>query len=125
MAGGGWLWRGAAWGLAGNRGLRGAGEARLLITAVGKEGRRGKAPLLLPEAFLRSVRLPPQVDLKLRVEKLDLAMAPPGGAGKGPSARLPREPKEDREERILALLGIVGTVLNLLVVIFVYIYTTI
>ncbi|KAK1785098.1 hypothetical protein P4O66_018529 [Electrophorus voltai] len=35
------------------------------------------------------------------------------------------EPEDDREERILAVLGIIGTVLNLLVVIFVYIYTTI
>ncbi|KAL7878378.1 hypothetical protein AOLI_G00093520 [Acnodon oligacanthus] len=35
------------------------------------------------------------------------------------------EPENDREERILAVLGIIGTVLNLLVVIFVYIYTTI
>ncbi|KAF4101750.1 hypothetical protein G5714_018182 [Onychostoma macrolepis] len=34
------------------------------------------------------------------------------------------EPENDREERILAILGIIGTVLNLLVVIFVYIYTT-
>ncbi|KAJ6663548.1 hypothetical protein lerEdw1_009627 [Lerista edwardsae] len=68
-----------------------------------------------------------QVDLKLRVEELDVTMVPGvAGAGEGPSSRLPRgEPKEDREERILALLGIVGTVLNLLVVIFVYIYTTI
>ncbi|XP_072352839.1 protein TUNAR isoform X1 [Scyliorhinus torazame] len=32
--------------------------------------------------------------------------------------------KEDREESVLALLGIVGTILNLLVIIFVYIYTT-
>uniref|UniRef100_G3P084 TCL1 upstream neural differentiation-associated RNA n=1 Tax=Gasterosteus aculeatus TaxID=69293 RepID=G3P084_GASAC len=31
----------------------------------------------------------------------------------------------DREERILAVLGIIGTVLNLLVVIFVYIYTSV
>uniref|UniRef100_V9LI05 HHIP-like protein 1 n=1 Tax=Callorhinchus milii TaxID=7868 RepID=V9LI05_CALMI len=31
---------------------------------------------------------------------------------------------EDKEERILAVLGIIGTVLNLLVIIFVYIYTT-
>ncbi|XP_067875302.1 protein TUNAR-like [Heterodontus francisci] len=31
---------------------------------------------------------------------------------------------EDKEERILAMLGISGTVLNLLVIIFVYIYTT-
>ncbi|XP_061775216.1 protein TUNAR-like [Nerophis ophidion] len=31
----------------------------------------------------------------------------------------------DREERILAVLGIIGTILNLLVVIFVYIYTTV
>ncbi|KAL0972865.1 hypothetical protein UPYG_G00195700 [Umbra pygmaea] len=35
------------------------------------------------------------------------------------------DPVNDREERILAVLGIIGTVLNLLVVIFVYIYTTI
>lgn len=31
----------------------------------------------------------------------------------------------DREERILAMLGIIGTILNLLVVIFVYIYTSV
>ena len=35
------------------------------------------------------------------------------------------EPANDREERILAVLGIIGTILNLLVVIFVYIYTTV
>lgn len=35
------------------------------------------------------------------------------------------DPVDDQEERILAVLGIIGTVLNLLVVIFVYIYTTI
>lgn len=33
--------------------------------------------------------------------------------------------ENDREERILAVLGIIGTVLNLLVVIFVYIYTSV
>ncbi|XP_078413741.1 protein TUNAR-like isoform X2 [Cetorhinus maximus] len=32
--------------------------------------------------------------------------------------------KEDREESVLALLGIIGTILNLLVIIFVYVYTT-
>lgn len=32
--------------------------------------------------------------------------------------------KESKEETILAMLGIIGTVLNLLVIIFVYIYTT-
>ncbi|KAJ3613893.1 hypothetical protein NHX12_020136 [Muraenolepis orangiensis] len=32
--------------------------------------------------------------------------------------------REGKEESILALLGIVGTVLNLAVIIFVYIYTT-
>lgn len=32
---------------------------------------------------------------------------------------------DDREERILAVLGIIGTILNLLVVIFVYIYTSV
>lgn len=31
----------------------------------------------------------------------------------------------DQEERILAVLGIIGTILNLLVVIFVYIYTSV
>lgn len=35
------------------------------------------------------------------------------------------DPGNDREERILAVLGIIGTVLNLLVVIFVYIYTSV
>ncbi|XP_055087150.1 protein TUNAR-like [Periophthalmus magnuspinnatus] len=32
--------------------------------------------------------------------------------------------KESKEESILAMLGIIGTILNLLVIIFVYIYTT-
>ncbi|KAJ0067100.1 hypothetical protein NL108_012516 [Boleophthalmus pectinirostris] len=34
------------------------------------------------------------------------------------------ELKEEQEESILALLGIVGTFLNLFVIVFVYIYTT-
>ncbi|TRY92496.1 hypothetical protein DNTS_028197 [Danionella cerebrum] len=34
------------------------------------------------------------------------------------------EDKESKEESILAMLGIIGTILNLLVIIFVYIYTT-
>uniref|UniRef100_A0ACB8FFF7 Uncharacterized protein n=1 Tax=Sphaerodactylus townsendi TaxID=933632 RepID=A0ACB8FFF7_9SAUR len=67
-----------------------------------------------------------QVDLKLRLEKLDVAMVPgAAGAGERPSPRQPQESKEDREERVLAMLGIVGTILNLLVIIFVYVYTTI
>ncbi|KAM9354102.1 protein TUNAR [Pholidichthys leucotaenia] len=32
--------------------------------------------------------------------------------------------KESKEETILAMLGIIGTILNLVVIIFVYIYTT-
>lgn len=32
--------------------------------------------------------------------------------------------KESKEESVLAMLGIVGTILNLIVIIFVYIYTT-
>ncbi|XP_057200876.1 protein TUNAR-like [Triplophysa rosa] len=32
--------------------------------------------------------------------------------------------KESKEESILAMLGIIGTILNLIVIIFVYIYTT-
>ncbi|KAJ8250599.1 hypothetical protein COCON_G00225210 [Conger conger] len=35
-----------------------------------------------------------------------------------------QEGKEEREESILAMLGIVGTFLNLFVIVFVYIYTT-
>ncbi|XP_053567828.1 protein TUNAR-like [Bombina bombina] len=35
-----------------------------------------------------------------------------------------QEEKEEKEESILAMLGIIGTVLNLFVIIFVYIYTT-
>ncbi|KAJ1108219.1 hypothetical protein NDU88_005601 [Pleurodeles waltl] len=65
-----------------------------------------------------------QVDLRLRVEKLSVKMVP-GGRGDGLNSGPPDESKEDREERILAMLGIFGTVLNLLVIIFVYIYTTI
>lgn len=34
------------------------------------------------------------------------------------------EVKEEQEESILALLGIIGTFLNLFVIVFVYIYTT-
>ncbi|KAJ8418303.1 hypothetical protein AAFF_G00140120 [Aldrovandia affinis] len=34
------------------------------------------------------------------------------------------EGKEEREESVLAMLGIVGTFLNLFVIVFVYIYTT-
>ncbi|CAK6431772.1 unnamed protein product [Pipistrellus nathusii] len=32
--------------------------------------------------------------------------------------------KESKEESVLAMLGIIGTILNLVVIIFVYIYTT-
>ncbi|KAI4573129.1 hypothetical protein MJG53_012967 [Ovis ammon polii x Ovis aries] len=32
--------------------------------------------------------------------------------------------KESKEESVLAMLGIIGTILNLIVIIFVYIYTT-
>lgn len=34
------------------------------------------------------------------------------------------EAKEEQEESILAMLGIIGTFLNLFVIVFVYIYTT-
>lgn len=34
------------------------------------------------------------------------------------------ELKEEQEESILAMLGIIGTFLNLFVIVFVYIYTT-
>ncbi|XP_070806252.1 protein TUNAR-like isoform X1 [Pituophis catenifer annectens] len=35
-----------------------------------------------------------------------------------------QEESEEKEESVLAMLGIIGTVLNLFVIIFVYIYTT-
>lgn len=73
---------------------------------------------------LHPLPLPQQVDLKLRLEKLDVRMVP-SAAGEGPGSQRPEESKEDREERVLAMLGIVGTILNLLVIIFVYVYTTI
>ncbi|KAH1181224.1 hypothetical protein KIL84_002158 [Mauremys mutica] len=65
------------------------------------------------------------VDLKLRVEKLDVKMVPGGAGSRGLGPGPGQESQEDREERVLAVLGIVGTVLNLLVIIFVYIYTTV
>ncbi|KAG7470705.1 hypothetical protein MATL_G00116720 [Megalops atlanticus] len=58
-----------------------------------------------------------QVALRLRVTNTDIKMVPTG--------RYVEDSGDDQEERILAMLGIIGTVLNLLVVIFVYIYTTI
>ncbi|XP_068108515.1 protein TUNAR [Hyperolius riggenbachi] len=47
-------------------------------------------------------------------------MVMPGG---GEDDRRSQE-KESKEESILAMLGIIGTILNLIVIIFVYIYTT-
>ncbi|CAM4618006.1 unnamed protein product [Lepidochelys kempii] len=66
-----------------------------------------------------------QVDLELRVEKLDVKMVPGGAGSEGLGPGPGQEAKEDHEERVLAMLGIAGTVLNLLVIIFVYVYTTV
>lgn len=60
---------------------------------------------------------PQQVALQVRVRLTDITMLH--------SRQYEDEDSDDQEERILAMLGIIGTVLNLLVVIFVYIYTTI
>ncbi|KAK6470642.1 hypothetical protein HHUSO_G30915 [Huso huso] len=65
-----------------------------------------------------------QREPSLRFQNLNVKMVPLR-RNEGRSAINGEESSEDREERILAMLGIVGTVLNLLVVIFVYIYTTI
>ncbi|CAM9490974.1 unnamed protein product [Lampetra fluviatilis] len=49
--------------------------------------------------------------------------APHAGAGAHVEEGDGRRAEESKEESILAALGIVGTVLNLLVIVFVYIYT--
>ncbi|XP_075923850.1 uncharacterized protein LOC116943140 [Petromyzon marinus] len=49
--------------------------------------------------------------------------APNAGAGARVEEGDGRRAEESKEESILAALGIVGTVLNLLVIVFVYIYT--
>ncbi|KAK1154521.1 hypothetical protein AOXY_G28457 [Acipenser oxyrinchus oxyrinchus] len=65
-----------------------------------------------------------QEEPSLRFQNVNLKMVP-FRRNEGRCAINGEESSEDREERILAMLGIIGTVLNLLVVIFVYIYTTI
>ncbi|OCT68002.1 hypothetical protein XELAEV_18039298mg [Xenopus laevis] len=61
---------------------------------------------------------------KISVQQIRLKMTP-SGRREALNPIIQVESNEDREERVLAMLGIIGTILNLLVIIFVYIYTTI
>ncbi|KAL8168987.1 UNVERIFIED_CONTAM: hypothetical protein K2H54_030298, partial [Gekko kuhli] len=60
------------------------------------------------------------VSLRRRVEKLATKMV----ITSGNEEEKANQEKESKEETILAMLGIIGTILNLIVIIFVYIYTT-
>ncbi|XP_064316768.1 protein TUNAR isoform X1 [Phalacrocorax carbo] len=61
-----------------------------------------------------------QVILKGRIKKLATKMVITSGNEEDKGS----QEKESKEETILAMLGIIGTILNLIVIIFVYIYTT-
>nr|XP_056707516.1 protein TUNAR [Euleptes europaea] len=60
------------------------------------------------------------VSLRRRVKKLATKMV----ITSGNEEEKANQEKESKEESILAMLGIIGTILNLIVIIFVYIYTT-
>ncbi|KAM6204062.1 protein TUNAR isoform 1-T3 [Sarcoramphus papa] len=60
------------------------------------------------------------VILKGSIKKLATKMVITSGNEEDKSS----QEKESKEETILAMLGIIGTILNLIVIIFVYIYTT-
>ncbi|XP_075609734.1 uncharacterized protein LOC104640386 isoform X1 [Balearica regulorum gibbericeps] len=60
------------------------------------------------------------VILKGRIKKLATKMVITSGNEEDKGS----QEKESKEETILAMLGIIGTILNLIVIIFVYIYTT-
>ncbi|XP_060611953.1 protein TUNAR isoform X1 [Anolis sagrei] len=60
------------------------------------------------------------VSLRRRIKKLATKMVITSGNEEEKN----NQEKESKEESILAMLGIIGTILNLVVIIFVYIYTT-
>ncbi|RLW10281.1 hypothetical protein DV515_00001994 [Chloebia gouldiae] len=62
----------------------------------------------------------PKVILKGTIKKLATKMVITSGNEEDKGS----QEKESKEETILAMLGIIGTILNLIVIIFVYIYTT-
>ncbi|CAN8215517.1 unnamed protein product [Coccothraustes coccothraustes] len=79
----------------------------------GKIPVQAKSPLMLEESHLRVI-------LKGRIKKLATKMVITSGNEEDKGS----QEKESKEETILAMLGIIGTILNLIVIIFVYIYTT-
>ncbi|XP_075782151.1 protein TUNAR isoform X1 [Pelodiscus sinensis] len=60
------------------------------------------------------------ISLRRRLKKLATKMVITSGNEEDKG----NQEKESKEETILAMLGIIGTILNLIVIIFVYIYTT-
>lgn len=75
---------------------------------------------VLPHHNLLAASLHLQVSLGRTIKTFATKMVITGGneGDRGGQER------ESREESVLAMLGIVGTILNLVVIIFVYIYTT-
>ncbi|XP_071894420.1 protein TUNAR isoform X1 [Anas platyrhynchos] len=66
------------------------------------------------------IRFRGYIILKGRIKKLTTKMVITSGNEEDKGS----QEKESKEETILAMLGIIGTILNLIVIIFVYIYTT-
>lgn len=61
-----------------------------------------------------------QVSLERKIKTFATKMVITGGNDEDRGG----QEKESKEESVLAMLGIIGTILNLIVIIFVYIYTT-
>ncbi|GAB0190926.1 hypothetical protein GRJ2_001557900 [Grus japonensis] len=74
----------------------------------------------LGDAKAKHVNANASVILKGRITQLATKMVITSGNEEDKGS----QEKESKEETILAMLGIIGTILNLIVIIFVYIYTT-
>lgn len=115
----------------GDRGDR-EGEEKEVKSEVkessGTENRKKQTTCLDKEKKERSFWLPPWCNVWRRAlwgwGSVMVTMVPGSRYVCSAHAR-EEDATNDREERILAVLGIIGTILNLLVVIFVYIYTSV
>ncbi|KAJ7411614.1 hypothetical protein WISP_102048 [Willisornis vidua] len=95
-------------------------------SSVSYSGRSGHERSKLAQDLNRAPKFPHlpleenKVILKGTIKKLATKMVITSGNEEDKGS----QEKESKEETILAMLGIIGTILNLIVIIFVYIYTT-
>ncbi|KAM5242567.1 protein TUNAR isoform 2-T2 [Hipposideros larvatus] len=74
----------------------------------------------LPRGWCLATRRFPWVSLGRKIKTFATKMVITNGNDEDRGG----QEKESKEESVLAMLGIIGTILNLIVIIFVYIYTT-